>query len=113
MQRPKLFHTLVVMGVALTGGSMTTMACSGGGGTTGENATCDPQHDPHCVYPTISAVCRPGTSCYPNISPPLAASDASNDRYATISPYLPPDASNDASNDHYPNISPYLPPDGG
>ena len=117
MQRPKLFHTLVAMGVTLTGGSLTTLACSGGGGTTAENANCDPQRDPQCRYPTISADCRPGTGCYPNISPALPPPDASSDRYANISPNLPPpDASSDAhdaSNDHYPNISPAPPPDGG
>jgi hypothetical protein len=44
--KPKLFHTLVVMGAALTGASVVTTAC--GGGTN----TCDPMK----------------TDCYPHIS---------------------------------------------
>ena len=118
VRRPKLFHTLVAMGVTLTGGSLTTLACTGGpatgGGTTTENPPCEPGRDPGCPYPNISpAACDnsgTGTSCYPSINagPPP---DASSDHYANIAPCSNCGGPADAS--HYANISPPPLPDGG
>lgn len=73
--KPKLFHTLVVMGAALTGGAVLTTAC--GGGST-------------CQNPLPTGDCYPHISYNPDALPHIA-----NDAYAHIG-YNP---------DGYPNIS--------
>jgi hypothetical protein len=81
MDQPKLFHALVVMGAALTGGTaVATSGCSS------DPSTCNPQYDSTCgEYAHIQAVPCDAASgnCYHHI-----AADASGDGYAHIS--VPP-----------------------
>jgi hypothetical protein len=100
MERAKLFHTLVAMGVALTGGTLVE-AC-GGSENTPTSTGCDPKTDVGCTYGNISPA---GGDAYANIG--YVQQDASGDQvyYADIHA---PDSSRD--DDAYANISPPPPP---
>jgi hypothetical protein len=96
MRRAKLFHTLVAMGVTLTGGTLGVTGCSGGGDETPSPAECTGSD---CHYANISP--------YQGIAHDGGPRDGSTDSgYATI-------AYDAAGYDAYGNISPAPPPDSG
>lgn len=92
--RPRLLHTIVAMGVALTGGA--SAAC-GGIANAGLLSGSDGGEDADAAYPLIDA----GGDQYATIG--YIGSDADRDGYATI---RPADAypTIDVRADHYPTI---------
>lgn len=89
MKKPKLFHTLVVMGAALTGGTVLVTACGGkdqcgqGPVTTDcyPHISYDPDGMPHIAYDAYPHIGY-NPDAYPHISvdsgPPPEAGDAND-----------------------------------